>query len=312
MMFVPSGVNSAMITPFTREGKVNEQVARDYVEFMINNGINGLFPVSSIGEFIHLSQEEAERLTEVVIEQAAGRVPVFPGVSAASTDIAVTRAKTAEKLGCQAVVVMPPYYSPVSQGLVLKHYQKIAAAINIGVIVYNIPQVTTPVSIDTFRELIKIRNIVALKDSSGDMKQILHCIDFAEEAGRTDFAVMTGWDDLLYPALCVGAKGCVSGVSGILPEIIVAIYQQFQAGNKNDALKLQRSLLPVLRTMGSLQFPAGYKLALESRGFDTGPLRQPVDEVDKYRYLTIRKTLESQMAELLGRRMFAGNRNISI
>lgn len=309
MMFVPSGVNSAMITPFTKEGKVNEEVVRDWVEFLINRGINGLFPVSSIGEFIHLSREEAERLTAVVLEQAAGRVPVFPGVSAASTDIAVARAKAAEKMGCQAVVVMPPYYSPVSQGLVLKHYQKIASAINIGVVIYNNPSTTTPVSTDTFKELIKIRNIVALKDSSGDMKQILHCIDLAEEAGRTDFAVMTGWDDLLYPALCVGARGCVSGVSGILPEIIVGIYQQFQAGNKDEALKLQRSILPVLRTMASLQFPAGYKLALESRGFATGPLRQPVDEVDKYHYITIRKTLESQMAKLLGSGMLAGRGN---
>jgi dihydrodipicolinate synthase/N-acetylneuraminate lyase len=120
MMFVPSGVNSAMITPFTKEGKVNEEVVRDWVEFLINRGINGLFPVSSIGEFIHLSREEAERLTAVVLEQAAGRVPVFPGVSAASTDIAVARAKAAEKMGCQAVVVMPPYYSPASSMALLK------------------------------------------------------------------------------------------------------------------------------------------------------------------------------------------------
>lgn len=311
MMFVLSGVNSAMITPFTKEGEINEQVVRSWVEFMINHGINGLFPVSSIGEFIHLAPEEAQKLMGIVVEQAAGRVQVFPGASAASTDIAIKQAKAAEKLGCQAVVIMPPYYSPVSQDLVLKHYQKIATNINIGIIVYNIPTSTTPVTLDTFKELLKIRNIIGLKDSSADMKQLTHCIDLAQEAGRTDFNVTTGWDDMLYPALCVGAKGCVTGVSGILPEISVAIYKEFQAGNKEKALALQRSMLPVLRTMASIQFPAGYKLALEIRGFSTGPLRQPIDEMDKYHYMTIRKTLENQMAKLIGSGLVAGNKGIS-
>lgn len=306
-MFELGGVNSAMITPFTKEGNINEQVVRNWVDFMIDHGINGLFPVSSIGEFIHLAPEDAERLMAIVVEQNAGRVPVFPGACAASTNIAIKQAKTAEKLGCQAVVIMAPYYSPVSQELVIKHFQKIAAAINIGIIVYNIPTTTTPITLDTFKELLKIRNIIGLKDSSADMKNLIHCLNLTQEAGRSDFKVMTGWDDMLYPSLCVGAKGCISGVSGILPEVIVPIYREFQAGNMKKAMELQHSILPVLRTMASIQFPAGYKLALEIRGFAPGPLQQPIEEMDKYRYITVRKTLENQMAKLLGSNLVVGN-----
>ncbi len=304
-LFIPEGVNSAMMTAFCSDGTINEPVMRDWVDFMIEKGISGLFPVSSIGEFIHLSVQDSFRLMEIVVEQAAGRVPVIPGAGSASTDICIKLAKHAEKLGCPAVVVLPPYYSPVSQEVIRKHYEKIAKSINIGLILYNIPMTTTPLQRTTFASLLSIRNIVAIKDSSADMVNLMHLMDLVREAGRTDFGVLTGWDDMLYPALTVGARGCMSGVSGVLPEISVAIYREYKAGNPAKALELQQSLLPVLRTMSSIQFPAGYKTALDLRGFDVGPLRQPIDEVDRYQYLAVRKKLEEQMGKLLGGKVFA-------
>lgn len=305
-MFVPEGVNSAMMTAFNHDGTINEPVMRNWVDFMIKKGISGLFPVSSIGEFIHLSVQESCRLMEIVVEQAAGRVPVFPGAGSASTDICIKLAKHAEKLGCPAVVVLPPYYTPVSQEVIRKHYEKIAQAIQIGLIIYNIPMTTTPLQRTTFAELLRIPNIVAIKDSSADMVNLMHLLDLARAAGRTDFGVLTGWDDMLYPALTVGARGCMSGVSGVLPEISVAIYREYKAGNLAKALELQRSLLPVLGTMASLQFPAGYKMALELRGFDVGPLRQPIEEVNPQQYLAVKKKLQEQMGRLLGEQLIAG------
>lgn len=309
-LFVPQGVNAAMITAFTEDGNINEPVVRDWVDFMINKGISGLFPVSSVGEFVHMSFQESCRLMEIVVEQAAGRVPVFPGAGAAATDISIKLAKFAERLGCPAVVVLPPYYAPVSQELIRKHFEKIARAVNIGVVLYNIPATTTPLSREIFEKLLSIPNIVAIKDSSANMVNLVHMIDLVRQNGRREFGVLTGWDDILYPALSVGSLGCISGVSGILPEIFVEIYREFQAGNMNKALELQQSVLPALRIMGSLQFPSGYKLALDIRGFESGPFRQPVDEVDRYSYLMIKKSLEESMNRLLGGRLVVRRKRI--
>lgn len=304
-MFVPSGVNSAMLTPLTIDYKINEPVVRQWIDFMINHGINGLFPVSSIGDFVNLDISDSYRMMTIVVEQVAGRIPIFPGASAASTDISIRLARYAEKIGCQAVVVMPPYYCTISQDLIFKHFQKVANAISIGVIIYNNPWVTTPITLDTFKKLIKIENIIAIKDSSGDMKSMMHLMNIVREEDRSDFAIMTGWDDMLYPSLCIGAKGCITGTCGILPEIIVEIYKKFQEGNKDKALEIQNSILPILRTMSSIQFPAGYKLALDIRGFYTGPSHLPVNEIDEDKYYEVKKSLETQLSNLLGEKVLA-------
>jgi len=304
-LFIPHGVNAAMMTPFTKDGSINEPVLRNWIDFMIDNGINGLFPISSVGEFFHLSLQEKYKLMDIVVEQAAGRVPVFPGTCSAATDESIRLAKYAEKLGCPAVVGLPPYYAPISQELLRKHFEKLAGSVNVSVILYNIPMMTTPISLQLFEQLLSIRNIVGIKDSGGNMNYLLHMVDLAREHGRDDFAVFTGYDDLQYSALTIGAKGCISAVCGVIPELSTSIYREYKTGNKEKALQIQMSILPALRTMGSLQFPAGYKMALDIRGFNTGPLRLPIDEIDKYQYLSVKKKLQGQLGMLLGNKMVA-------
>lgn len=302
-MFKLEGVNSAMMTAFNQDFTINEPVMRDWVDFMIENGINGLFPGASIGEFHCFTTQDNYRLMDIVQEQAAGRVPVIAGVAASATDISVKLAKYAEKIGCAAVLTLPPYYGKVSQDIIRKHYEKIAQAVDLPVIMYNIPQTVTGISRETFTELLNIPNIMAIKDSSGNMVELAHMIRIVRERGRTDFSVMTGWDDILYPALHIGASGCLSGVSGVIPELMVPIYHEFKAGNYEKALKLQESVLPIFAAMSQLQFPAGYKLGLELRGFETGPNRLPAEEVDCHRYLSVRKQIQDEMSKLLGSKL---------
>lgn len=299
-----------MMTPFTKDGTINEPVLRSWIDFMIENGINGLFPISSIGEFFQLSLQECYKLMDIVVEQAAGRVPVFPGTCSAATDNAIKLAKYAEKLGCPAVVALPPHYAPVSQELVRKHFEKVANSVNISVILYNIPMMTSPISLQVFEQLLAVRNIVGIKDSSGNMNYLLHMIDLTRQHGRPEFGVFTGYDDLQYSALSVGAKGCISAVCGVIPELSVAICREYHAGNKEKALEIQMSILASLRTMSSLQFPAGYKMALDIRGFNTGPLRLPIDEIDKYQYLSTKKKLQDQLGALLGNKLVACKQSI--
>lgn len=294
-----------MATPFTKDGCIDEPVLRQWIDFMIENGISGLFPISSVGEFFHLSLQDKYKMMDIVVEQAAGRVPVFAGTCSSATDTAIKLAKYAEKLGCAAVVGLAPHYVTYPQEVVYKHFEKLAGSVNCSVIMYNIPAFTTPINLETFEKLLNIRNIVGIKDSGGNMNYLIHMIDLARQHGREDFAVFTGYDDMQYSALDIGAAGCISAACGAVPEISTQIYREYKAGNREKALQFQQSLWPVLRTMASIQFPLGYKMSLEVRGFNMGVPRLPIDEVDKYHYLSVRKKLQEQMGKLLGSRLVA-------
>lgn len=307
-MFTLEGVNAAMLTAFNDDLTINEPVMRDWVNFMIENGINGLFPGASVGEFYTFSTQDQYRLLEIVQEQAAGRVPVIAGVTTTATDTSIKLAKYAEKIGCAAVMCLPPYYVHVSQDIVKKHYEKIAKAVDIPVVLYNIPQMATPIGRSTFSDLLSIPNIMGIKDSSGSMVELIHMIRIAREKGRNDFSVVTGWDDILYPALHIGAKGCLAGVCGVFPELMVPIYREFKAGNFEKARKLQEDVLPIFNVMSQLQFPTGYKLGLNLRGFETGPNRLPTEEIDRYRYLAVRKEIQDEMSKRLGSKLVVRNK----
>ena len=138
-MFYPEGVYVAMLTPFDGDGAINEEEVRRMVDFAIDRGVDGLFPVSTVGEFIHMTLEEKVRLTETVVDQSRGRVKVTPGVGTTHPDHSIELARKAKKLGCDGVVVAPPYFYPLSQEMIEKYFETIADAVDIPIIIYNIP-----------------------------------------------------------------------------------------------------------------------------------------------------------------------------
>lgn len=297
-MFKPEGVYFAMLTPF-KDGKIYEKTLRQMVEFDIQNGVNGLFPISTSGEFIQLDFSQKVQMMDIVMDQAKGRVPVTPGVTAPNPRECIALAKEAQRCGCDAVIVSPPYYIPISQGQVIEHIKAIAKAVDMPVMLYNIPAFTTGISLQTLAELIKIPNIVAMKDSTGSMMNATHIVDIIRMAGRADdFSFFTGREDAVLPALSLGAQGCVTCTSGIIPEIMSAMYRAFQDGDYKEAKRIQYSILEMIRIEGELPLPVGLKVAMEVRGFDMGDLVQPIsqDEKDqipnmKERYIRIMKQL---------------------
>ena len=269
-MFYPEGVYPAMLMPFDKEGLVNEPELRRYVEFLIDGGLTGLFPLSSVGESVHMSLAEKERALEIVVDQAAGRVPVTPGVGATTPKDACTLARKAQALGCPAVVATPPYYYKISNEVMEKYFETLSDAIDIGLILYNIPLFTQPIDYDVVKRLSRRENVVGMKDSSGSMVDFMHFIDKVRIAeGKVNF--LTGREEALIPTLCMGGSGCMTGTSGILPELMVAIYDNYMAGNFERALELQRIVPNLVRAMFAVQFPVGFKAALNMRGFDMGP-----------------------------------------
>jgi 4-hydroxy-tetrahydrodipicolinate synthase len=297
-MFKPEGIYVAMLTPFTDDGAINEEELRRIVEFQITSGVHGLFPISSVGEFIHMSQEEKIRMMEIIVDQNRGRVRVTPGVGSSHPAESIYLAKKAKAIGCDAVVVAPPYYFQLSQENIEKYFETIADAVDLPVILYNIPLFTQPLSYDVVKRLSRRDNVVGMKDSSGSMVDFLHFIDKIRIIGE-DINILTGREETLLPCLVVGGKGCVTATSGILPEIMTAIYDAWKAGEYEKAKELQFSILLAVRAMFSLPFPLGFKVAMETRGFAMGPPKQPLSDAERFKFTTMRARIEKIMNPIL-------------
>ena len=299
-MFKPEGVYVAMLTPFSEDGSINEKEMRRIIEFQIESGVHGLFPISSVGEFIHMSQQEKVRLMEVVVDQSRGRVRVIPGVGSTNPADSIYLAKKAKEIGCDGVVIAPPYFYPLSQEMIEKYFETIADAVDLPITLYNIPLFTQPLSYDVVKRLSRRRNIVAMKDSSGSMVDFLHFMDKIQLIGE-DMNILTGREETLLPCLMMGGRGCMTATSGILPEIMVGIYEAWKKGNYDKARKLQFSILALVRAMFSLPFPLGFKVALETRGFKMGPPKQPLSDAECLKFKTMKARIEEIMHPMLER-----------
>ncbi len=296
-MFKPEGIYVAMITPF-ENGSINETVVRQIVDFTIEKGVHGIFPVSSVGEFIHLDFEEKVYLMQIVHDQARGRVPITPGIASTRPKDCIRLSRKAQEIGCEAVVVAPPYYYPISQDNMERHFEMISDAIDIPIILYNIPLFAPPISYDVVKRLSRRKNIVAMKDSSGSMVDLLHFMDKIRLIGE-DLSFLVGREEILFPGLMVGARGCMTATAGILPEVMVGIYDAWREGDYEKARTLQFSILLLIRAMFSAPFPLGFKTALEARGFKMGPPQQPLSEAEYFRFAGTKSRIEKIMKPIL-------------
>ena len=297
-MFKPEGIYVAMLTPFTEDGAINEEELRRMVEFQITSGVDGLFPISSMGESIHLGREEKIKLMEIVVDQNRGRVRVTPGAGSSFPAESIILAQKAKALGCDGVVVAPPYYYPLSQENIEKYYESIADNVDIPIILYNIPLFTQPLSYDVVKRLARRDNVVGMKDSSGSMVDFLHFMDKIRIIGE-DINMMSGREETLFSCLMVGGKGCMTATSGILPEIMIAIYDAWKAGEYEKAKELQFSILLAVRAMFSLPFPLGFKVAMEMRGFAMGPPKQPLSAAERFKFNTMKARIEKIMNPII-------------
>ncbi len=299
-MFKPEGVYPAMLTPFNEEGKINEEELRRLIDWLIDEGVSGLFPLGSIGEFIHLNFEEKARIMEIAVEQSNGRVPVVPGTAASCASNCIELTRKARDLGCQAVVIAPPYYFPINQEMIEEHYEQVANALpDFPIILYNIPLFATPLSYDVVKRLSRIKNVVGMKDSSGSMVDMMNFMDKVRLIGE-DLNILTGREEMLYATLMVGGNGTMSATVGVVPEVMVRIYRAWLEGDIEQARELQFSILLLIRAMWSLPFPLGFKAALEVRGFNMGENKQPLSDAEQFNYLKVKSRIHKILRQLLG------------
>lgn len=272
-MFKPDGIIPAMVTPFNEEGEVNEVVLRKLVGNMIEAGCHGIFVLGSNGEFFSLTEEEKLRIATIAVDEANGRVPVYAGTGGNSTKETIGLTKKMEKIGVTAVSVITPYFVKLTQDELQNHFELIAEAVEIPIILYNIPGMTgNPISPATVKELAKIPNIVAIKDSSGNFDNVLKCL----EAQSDDFTVLVGTDSLILPTLMAGGGGAIAATANFLPKVVVSIYDKWKSGDLEGAELEQRKLRAIRNAFPKGTLPSVLKEALNGIGLEVGPPRLPV------------------------------------
>lgn len=283
------GVFSAVATPFTPDQELDEAGLRTLVDRTINAGVHGLVPCGSTGEFSTLTRAERERIVEVVVEQAAGRVPVVPHTGATSTREAIELSRHAEKVGVEAIMVVAPYYEPFSIPEVKKYYADVAGSVAIPVMAYNLPAATgvnlTP---QILGELIdEVPNVKYVKDTSGDFTAAAQLIHEYGEA----VSVFVGWDTLFLAALLEGAAGSVIGAANVVPHQLVAVYDAVQAGDLALARQHWKAVFPLMSTFVSGGYNAGIKGGMQLIGAPGGPQRSPGADADPERIEALKKSL---------------------
>jgi 4-hydroxy-tetrahydrodipicolinate synthase len=295
---VIQGVFVAMMTPLDSTGKPNLKTLQAITEFAIENGADGLFPVSTVGGMIHLKEAEKADVARAVITQARGRVPVFAGASASDTRGALALASCYAALGADGCVLTAPYYFPYPQNVILEGMRNVVRQCGLPVILYNIPKYAGEITLDSMSALIHEPNAVGIKDSSGSIAHLLRLLALRDGSGRDDFAVFVGWEEMLLSAVELGGQGCMTASTGIFPEIMKAIWVSAREGKTKRALALQTLVANATGVYNRVFFPLGYHWAMEARGFSMGPYpvffdesRYQTEKEDIVR--TVRQTLDA-------------------
>jgi len=268
------GIFPALITPFTKSGEISEERLRELIDFLIEKGIHGIVPVGTTGEFMYMKKEEKRKVYEIVIDQVNGKIPVIAGAGASGTREAIELAEIAKDLGADAILVVSPFYLKPSDKGVYQHYYTLANKVDIPIILYNIPQCTGYyISGEVIEDLAEIDNIVALKDSSGNLAYMLEIMNRVN--GK--IKIFVGYDEVVMPALTSGANGAILASANVIPEIWVEIYEKIKRGEIKEAAKIQKSIQKLMRIITRKGGILAVKKALEMRGIKVGTARKPLN-----------------------------------
>ncbi|HEY8617652.1 4-hydroxy-tetrahydrodipicolinate synthase [Phenylobacterium sp.] len=266
------GVLPALVTPF-RDGRVDEDAFVALVERQIAGGVHGLVPVGTTGETATLSHEEHRRVVELCVQTARGRVPVVAGAGSNSTDEAIELVRHAKTIGADAALVVTPYYNRPSQEGLYAHYAAIAEAVQLPVLVYNVPGRTgVDISNEVLARLAKLPNIVGIKDATSDLTRAsLQRVECGE-----DWVMLSGDDGSGLGYMAHGGHGCISVTANVAPEQTAALYEAAMSGDWAGALQHQDRLVRLHKALFADASPSPTKYALAHLGLCAEDVRLPI------------------------------------
>lgn len=266
------GAFTALVTPFNNGG-VDEKALRDFIDFQVSEGINGLVPCGTTGESATITHEEHKKIVEITIDAAKGQVPVIAGTGSNSTEETIELTKHAKEAGAAAALLITPYYNkPTQEGLYL-HYKAVAEAVDIPIILYNVPGRTAlNMTAETTARLSEVDGIVGIKEATADLEQI----SWIKALGRDGFTVLSGDDATVLPQLSIGGSGVISVVSNIAPKDMSDLCRAWFDGDLDEAARLHYRLLPLAKVLFCETNPIPIKEAVHMMRMMSGEIRLPL------------------------------------
>ena len=284
------GIIPPIVTPMNEDESVNEKELRNQVNRQIKGGIHGLFPFGTNGEGYILNEKEKEEVLSIVIDETKGRVPVYAGTGCISTKDTIRQSQMAESLGADVLSIITPSCAAASQNELYDHYKAVAEAVDMPIVLYNIPARTgNALAPATVAKLSKIPNIVGAKDSSGNFDNMLQYIEQTRDS--KDFAVLSGNDSLILWNLLAGGTGGIAGCANVFPEVMASIYNYFAAGDLENARKAQDSIRSFRGCFKYGNPNTIVKTAVNLLGYPVGKCRAPFNQVPEEGIEALKKVL---------------------
>jgi 4-hydroxy-tetrahydrodipicolinate synthase len=279
----------ALITPF-RKGRIDEQKLAELVEFHVRNGTNGIVPCGTTGEAATLTDAEHDRVVKIVAEAAAKRLPVVAGTGSNDTAAAIKHTRAAKRAGADAALLITPYYNKPTQAGLYAHFRAVAQAVDIPVILYNVPGRTAVNMLpETVARLSEVPGIVGIKEASGSLDQVTAIVKLS----RPGFAVLSGDDSLTLPILALGGVGVISVTANVLPATVARLVRAFRGGDLEGARRLHYELFDLTRALFLETNPIPVKTAAGLLGLCGAELRLPLTPMDEGNLGKLRQALQS-------------------
>src|ERR671933_1732925 len=268
------GIIPPVATPMQADEDLDLPRLRWFLDHLIDAGVHGVFVLGTNSEFYALDEREKQEVVATAVAHVRKRVPVFAGTGAETTREVVRLTRMAEREGADGVSVITPYFVSPTQQEIYDHYRRIAEHTSLPVVLYNNPGTCggVKIDVDTVARLAQVPNILAVKDSSGDLQNTSEYVRVVPD----HFAVLMGRDTLIFPALLMGPRGAVPATANIAPALLVEIYERFRRGDLEGAKAAQLRLNPVRLALTLGTAPGGVKAALALLGMPIGPCRAPV------------------------------------
>ncbi len=290
------GTGTALVTPFKKDGSLDEAALRKLVDFQIRGGVEALVPLGTTGETPTITQQEYERILEIVKDQVKGRARVFGGASSNNTQTAIENTKIVKRIGLDGALIVGPYYNKPTQEGYFQHFRAIAETVDFPIVVYNVPgrtggNIEAPTILRMAEE---IPNIIAVKEASGNLAQIM---EIARNKPK-DFSLLSGDDAVTLPVVSVGGDGCISVVANETPRDFSDMVRACLEGRWNKALELHNKLLPLMNINFIESNPIPVKAALAMMGMIDEVYRLPlVKMADKNREKLKKILVELKLVE---------------
>ena len=288
------GAFTALITPMTESGAVDYDGFKKLIEFQLTEGIDGIVPLGTTGESPTIDEDEEEKLIEISMKTAGGKIPVIVGSGSNDTKHMVEYVRRAKRHGADAALVVTPYYNRPNDDGILRHFEA-AASVGVPIIIYNIASRTgRNIPTPLMKEIAKIPNIAGVKESSGDINQmgdVIREIAIPRKNSSDKFWVLSGDDALILPLTCMGGDGVISVVSNLLPAKVKALTKAALNGDYEKARSLHYELLPFIKAAFVETNPVPIKQALSWAGLPSGPARLPMGKMSPASETVLKKSM---------------------